>query len=136
MSSSSLSFLPLNLRQTVADLYNSTLREGFIPHLLKSAIVHPLAKVTPLMCIEDDVRSISLTCQLAKVLEGFTLARVYRGSWYIDRAGPCLLKLALKALAPVVQTLDSAIHRINLYPADSEIDFCNTYPLDSDLSGR
>ena len=61
----------------VADLYNSTLREGFIPLLLKSAIVHPLPKVTPPKCIEDDVRSIFLTCQLAKVLEGFTLARVY-----------------------------------------------------------
>ena len=32
--------------------------------------------------------------------------------------------------APVVQTLDSAIHRINLYPADSVIDFCNTYLLE------
>ena len=39
------------------------------------------------------------------------------------------------ALAPVVQTLDSAIHRINHYPADSVIDFRNTYQLDSDLSG-
>ena len=39
------------------------------------------------------------------------------------------------ALAPVVQTLDSAIHRINHYPADSVIDFRNTYWLDSDLSG-
>ena len=38
-------------------------------------------------------------------------------------------------LAPVVQTSDSAIHRINHYPADSVIDFCNTYPLYSDLSG-
>ena len=38
-------------------------------------------------------------------------------------------------LARVVQTLDSAIHRINHYPADSVIDFRNTYPLDSDLSG-
>ena len=37
--------------------------------------------------------------------------------------------------APVVQTLDSAIHRRNQYPADSVIDFCNTYPLDSDFSG-
>ena len=37
-------------------------------------------------------------------------------------------------LAPVVQTLDSAIHRINHYPADSVIDFRNTYWLDSDLS--
>ena len=38
-------------------------------------------------------------------------------------------------LAPVVQTSDSAIQRINHYPADSVIDFRNTYPLDSDLSG-
>ena len=38
-------------------------------------------------------------------------------------------------LAQVVQTLDSAIHRINHYPVDSIIDFCNTYPLDSDLFG-
>ena len=37
-------------------------------------------------------------------------------------------------LAPVVQTSDSAIHRINHYPADSVIDFRNTYPLDSDLA--
>ena len=38
-------------------------------------------------------------------------------------------------LAPVVQTSDSAIYRINHYPADSVIDFRNTYSLDSDLSG-
>ena len=61
----------------VADLYDSTLCEGFIPPLLKSAIVPSLPKLTPPKCIEDDVRSIFLTCQLAKVLEGFTLARVY-----------------------------------------------------------
>ena len=38
-------------------------------------------------------------------------------------------------LAPVVQKLDSVIHRINLYPLDNAIGFPNTYPLDSDLSG-
>ena len=37
--------------------------------------------------------------------------------------------------APVVQKLDSTIHRINLYPVDKAIGFPNTYPLDSDLSG-
>ena len=43
----------------------------------------------------------------------------------------------LMNLAPVVQTLGSAIHQINLYPADSVIDFRNTirwiviYPVDS-----
>jgi len=38
-------------------------------------------------------------------------------------------------LAPVVQKLDSAIHRINHYPVDNAIGFPITYPLDSDLSG-
>ena len=36
--------------------------------------------------------------------------------------------------APVVQKVDSTIHRINLYPVDNAIGFPNTYPLDSDLS--
>ena len=40
-----------------------------------------------------------------------------------------------KHLAPVVQTLDSAIQRINHYPLDNSIGFASVYPLDSDLSG-
>ena len=46
-----------------------------------------------------------------------------------------LFQLGYKDLAPVVQKLDSAIHRINLYAVDNAIGFPNTYPLDSDLSG-
>ena len=38
-------------------------------------------------------------------------------------------------LAPVVQTVDNAIHRINHYPLDIAIGFAITYPVDSDLSG-
>ena len=38
--------------------------------------------------------------------------------------------------APVVEALDSAIHRVRIYPLDSAIGFPNTYPLDRDLSGR
>ena len=37
--------------------------------------------------------------------------------------------------APVVQRVDSAIHRIKIYPVDNAIGFPNTYLLDSDLSG-
>ena len=44
--------------------------------------------------------------------------------------------LVTSGQAPVVQTSDSAIQRINLYPVDSAIGFHNTYRLDSDLSGR
>ena len=36
-------------------------------------------------------------------------------------------------LAPVVQKVDSAIHRINLYPQDGAIAFPNIYPLDTDI---
>ena len=43
----------------VTNLCNSMLREGFIPSLLKSTIVHHLPEVIPLKCIEDDVRRIS-----------------------------------------------------------------------------
>ena len=38
-------------------------------------------------------------------------------------------------LAPVVQKLDSAMHRINHSPVDNAIGFPVTYPLYSDLSG-
>ena len=37
-------------------------------------------------------------------------------------------------MVPVVQKLDSAIHRINHYALHSTFGFPNTYPLDSDLS--
>ena len=41
----------------------------------------------------------------------------------------------LPALAPVVQTLDSAILWINHYPLDNSIGFASVYPRDSYLSG-
>ena len=36
---------------------------------------------------------------------------------------------------PVVQTFDSAIHEMKIYPVGNGIGFPNTYLLDSDLSG-
>lgn len=37
--------------------------------------------------------------------------------------------------AQVVQHMNHAIHRTNLFPVDNTISFPNTYPFDSDLSG-
>ena len=45
------------------------------------------------------------------------------------------LKGSSEEQGPVVQKLDSAIHRINHYQVDNTIVFANAYPLDSDLSG-
>ena len=61
------------LSPVVSDIYNSTLRQGTIPELLKSSIVSPIPKCMPPKTIEDDLRPISLTLQIAKVMEGFNL---------------------------------------------------------------
>ena len=42
--------------------------------------------------------------------------------------------MKIKAQAPVVQKLDSIIHRINHYPVDKYFKNWLRYPLDSDLS--
>ena len=50
--------------------------------------------------------------------------------------GDFILENSLFVQAPVVQKVDSAIQRINLFPVDTAIVFPNTFPLDSDLSGE
>ena len=55
------------LAPVIRNIYNQSLRERYIPSpfitILKSSIVTPIPKVNP---------PISLTCKLAKVMEGFT----------------------------------------------------------------
>ena len=53
----------------------------------------------------------------------------------LDKNRMSLAYHTLAHLAPVVQTLDSAIHRIKIYQGDNAIGFPDTYPLRSDLSG-
>lgn len=60
----------------IQDIYNQSMREGYIPELLKSSIVSPIPKVTPPQSIESDLRPISLTCTLAKIIEGFFCKRL------------------------------------------------------------
>ena len=51
----------------------------------------------------------------------------------IQMCGKDVVGIVTFDLVPVVQKVDSDIHRINLYPLDSAIGFPNTYPLDGDL---
>ena len=71
-----LKWFDFELAPVVAHLYNSSLMEGYLPELFKCADVRPLPKQMPPMSIENDIRPVSLTCQLAKVMEGFTLSRI------------------------------------------------------------
>ena len=64
------------LAPIIQDLFNQSLVEGTLRALLKSSIVTPIPKVSPPSLIEKDLRAISFTSTLAKVLEGFTYKRL------------------------------------------------------------
>ena len=56
----------------LADIYNLSLEQGYFPTQLKQAIVVPVPKLRPPKAVENDLRPISLTSPIAKVLEGFS----------------------------------------------------------------
>ena len=64
------------LAPVIKNIYNQSLKESYVPILLKSSIVTPIPKVVPPKDLECDLRPISLTCTIAKVMEGFTCARL------------------------------------------------------------
>ena len=64
------------LAPVAQDIYNQSLKDGNIPLPLKSSIVNPIPKVTPPKKVESDLRPISLTCILAKIMEGFTITKL------------------------------------------------------------
>ena len=53
-------------------------------------------------------------------------------SWMPAQPAELLSDSFPKPQAPVVQTMDSAIRRINHYSLDNSIGFASVYPLDSD----
>ena len=61
------------LAPVIADVYNSSLMQGVFPHQLKLSIVQPNPKVVPPFSVENDLRPISLTPQISKIMEGFTI---------------------------------------------------------------
>jgi Reverse transcriptase (RNA-dependent DNA polymerase) len=69
----------------VCAIYNASvhMREGVVPSRWKEANVVPVPKVQP-RAVESDLRPISLTATLAKLLESFV------GSWILERVGSSL----------------------------------------------
>ena len=80
----------------LSDIYNTSLRQGVVPSQLRESQVTPFLKCTPPNTIENDHRPITLTCQVAKLMEGFTLDSVYNQiiDQLDDKHFPCLGNLA------------------------------------------
>ena len=70
-----------HLAGPVCAIYNASVREGFVPPCWKESNVVPVPKVHPPRDIEADLRPISLTATLGKVLESFV------GAWILERVG-------------------------------------------------
>ena len=59
----------------LTDIYNSSLKQGYVPAQLKESLVRPLPKVSPPKSVDSDLRP--TTAQIAKIMEGFTLSSLY-----------------------------------------------------------
>ena len=57
----------------ITDIFNTSMKQGIFPDQLKRSLVVSIRKVLPPSSIEDDLRPISLTSQVSKVMEGFVL---------------------------------------------------------------
>jgi hypothetical protein len=68
-----LKMFAFELAPVIADVYNSSLSQGVVPSQLKLSIVRPIPKVLPPTSIENDLRPISLTSQISKIMERFTI---------------------------------------------------------------
>ena len=111
----------IELSPIIADIYNQSLKEGSIPTILKSSIVTPILKITPPSDIKADLRPISLTCTLAKVLEGFTCVRLLpQLTGKIDprqyaRKGHSTTDALLYMLRAIYEALDTGDNAVRIF---------------------
>ena len=61
------------LANPISAIFNSSIRDGFVPEAWKTAFITPIAKVKQPKLIEEDLRPISLTSILSKTLEKFVI---------------------------------------------------------------
>ena len=69
------------LSPVLPHIYNSSLEQGYVPAQLKQAIVVPVPKSHPPASVESDLRPVSLTSPVAKVLEGFSAKSLLMCVW-------------------------------------------------------
>ena len=65
-----------DLAPVVKDIYYTSLTESYFPQALKTSLLIPTPKTLPPQQIDTHSRPITLTCNLAKVFEGFTRDRL------------------------------------------------------------
>ena len=66
------------LSPVITNIYNASMVQGYVPVFLKRSEVVPVPKCSPPKVVEQDLRPISLTPHIAKVMEGLTLDSLFK----------------------------------------------------------
>ena len=69
-------FAPI-LSLSISNIFNASISQSHVPTLWKSADVIPIPKVSTPVTVDNDLRPISLTAVLSKVLEGYVFTWLY-----------------------------------------------------------
>ena len=117
------------LAPVIADVYNSSFSQGVVPSQLNLSIFRPIPKELPPTSIENHLRPISLTTQISKIIEIFTINSLM--PQVIDQLDPKQFALPNKStthtlvylLRQIVTALDSGHNSIRLFFADFRKDF-------------
>jgi len=72
------------LARPVCAIFNASVHQGVVPGRWKEATIIPVPKTNPPRTIQSDLRPISLTATLGKILESFI------GEWILERIGETL----------------------------------------------
>jgi hypothetical protein len=102
------------IAKPVCAIWNSSLREGFTPELWRSADICPVPKTNPIINIRKDLRPISLTPILAKLLEHHPVKHMRNTCPNIDPTqyggvkGSSVTHALLRILQPIYKAVDNS----------------------------
>ena len=107
-----------------ADIYNSSLEQGYFPRQLKQAIVVPVPKFRPPKSVENDLRPNSLTSPIAKVLERFSAESLITSVFnkldnkHFPLPGCSTLHALIFFMHIILETLDTCGRYIRIFFSD------------------
>ena len=114
----------------VCSIFNSSIRKGHVPKLWKSAEVLPLAKTPQPQPIDPDLRPISLTPVISKVLEGFVfnwIARIVMPHIDFYQFGSVKRSSTTHALVHLLHNWLSDLEEPNTFIRTCMIDFSKAF---------
>ena len=101
------------LSPVITNIYNASMVQGCVPVFLKQSEVVPVPNCSPPKVVEQDLRPISLTPHIAKVMEGLTLDSLFKQ--VCDKLDTHQFALAVHKECESVRFIRIHLHRMGEY---------------------